>query len=637
MLQKMKKIQVIGPRKDIQGTVDLLYRLGVIHLEDISECISKEEICLKKVEIEKGMDIAGTLVKIDGIFYTLPGYKGDVEKQEKIKNELGGKSHEKILERSQQIIDELEWTTKDFALRKSDLEFVITSMDKYEKVIDKIRHIEPELPALEGYEVNILIIQKEYEGVLNIIRKELVEITRDQFEFIHTDVDEESMAAIAVFNKKYSDQVHAFLFSANVNEVRLPPEFTGMTFSDMLRLIGHKRIEAAEEISAINKKLEELSAQWYQELFVLKGLLEDINQEAITYNKFGQSDYTFVIMGWIPAKYLKKTRKALKDSYNGRVVIEELKLTPEDLENAPTCYDNPGFVKPFEFLMQLVRPPKYLEVDPSPLIAIFFPIFFGIMVGDIGYGIIILALSLLVRKKFEKVQWLKDFSGIMIISSIPATFFGFLFGEFFGDLGEHMHLIHPVCIQGFVCNRVEAIVPMLIFVIIIGVIHVFLGLVIGLLNAITIQSKKHILEKTGMISILTGLLIISGCFAGLLPGFAIWVAGMMMLLSFPMIIYGGGVYGAIEMVSAVGNIMSYARLMAIGMASVILAIVANKLGGSIGIVAMGILVAVSLHALNVALAIFSPSIHALRLHLVEFFSKFYEGGGRQYIPFKKVI
>jgi len=109
-----------------------------------------------------------------------------------------------------------------------------------------------------------------------------------------------------------------------------------------------------------------------------------------------------------------------------------LKVTPEELEDAPTFYDNPRFVKPFEFLMGLVRPPKYMEVDPSPFVSFFFPIFFGIMVGDIGYGLVILALSLAVRMKYEKVLWLRDLAGILAISSIPTIVFGFIFGEFSG-------------------------------------------------------------------------------------------------------------------------------------------------------------------------------------------------------------
>lgn len=258
MLQKMRRIQVIGPKKDFQETVGVLYRMGTVHLEDVSKCVSPEECVLNKIEPEKEADLASMLAKIDGIFFTLPKVKDDPEKQASIIDDLDKKTYEEVLTKANKLVQELEWTTKNLALKKSDLEYLITSFIKYEKVIDKIQHIENEIPILEGYDVNVLIIQKDFENVLNLIRTELTRITKNQFETIHTDIDEESIAAIIVFNKKYSDQVHSLLFSANVNEVRLPNEFMGKTFGEMLLLIDDKRKKASEEIVSINKKLDSL-------------------------------------------------------------------------------------------------------------------------------------------------------------------------------------------------------------------------------------------------------------------------------------------------------------------------------------------------------------------------------------------
>ena len=113
------------------------------------------------------------------------------------------------------------------------------------------------------------------------------------------------------------------------------------------------------------------------------------------------------------------------------------------MENAPVFYDNPWWVKPFEFIMQLVAPPRYREIDPSPILAIFFPLFFGIMVGDIGYGLLILAFALVIRHRYQAIAFAKNLADILIISSIPTIMFGFLFGEFFGDLGETDGLAPP--------------------------------------------------------------------------------------------------------------------------------------------------------------------------------------------------
>jgi V/A-type H+-transporting ATPase subunit I len=306
------------------------------------------------------------------------------------------------------------------------------------------------------------------------------------------------------------------------------------------------------------------------------------------------------------------------------------------MERVPVFYDNPAWVRPFELFMQIAGLPKYAEIDPSPIMAIFFPIFFGLIVGDIGYGILILLFGIFLRYRFKAIRWLHQISGILIISSFPAMFFGYLFGEFFGNFGEMMGWIEPVTLFGITWNRMDAIVPLLIVTIAIGVIHVMLGLVIGILNSITRKNRKHVCEKCGMLGVIGGLLILLGVLVGLAPSYLLIPVFVFLGIAVILIIYGGGTLGAIEIMSTVGNILSYARLMAIGLASVVLAMVANALGGTMEVVFIGVLIAVLLHALNLILAMFSPSIHSVRLHVVEFFSKFYEGGGIPYTPFSTV-
>ena len=637
MLQKMKRIQVIGPKKEFNHVVDLLYHEATIHLEDVSQCISPEEIHLSKVEKGKTVEIAEILSKISVILATLPKIPNDASAQARIDHELQGKNRDEIIQQAKEVIHELEYVTKDLATKKSDLKLSITTLERYAKVLNIIQPMEREIPVLENYEVTILLIQKQFEDVLILIREEMAKITGNRFEMSSTSVDEETLATLTIFHKRFSQQVHSFIFSVNVNEVRLPQEYMGKPFYEMFAGIETNKLQKIEEITVIDEKLARLSVAWYQELAVLKKTFEDISEELEEFNKFGYSEFTFVVMGWIPKKFLQRIKETVKNAYGDTVVIQELGVTAEEMEKAPTFYDNPRWVKPFESIMQLVRPPKYREIDPSPFLAIFFPIFFGIMVGDIGYGLVILAFALIIKNKLGTMEFVRNLADILTISALATIIFGFIYGEFFGDFGEMMAWLHPVHYLGITWNRLEAIIPMLIFAIGIGVIHVFLGLIIGIINEVTRRNKKHLSEKVGMLLALSGLITIIFLALEMIPSWMLYPVIIIVIVALVLIIYGAGAMGPMEIMSAVGNILSYSRLMAIGLASVILAFVANKLGEAMEILALGILIAVLLHALNIVLAMFSPSIHSVRLHLVEFFSKFYQGGGIAYKPFKKEI
>ncbi len=517
----MAKIQVIGPKEDLHSAVDFLYNLGTVHLEDVSTTISPGDTLLRRFQAGPKTDIAGALLKVSGMFHLLPSMPENKELKAQIYDGLRWKNDDELVDEAYRVIGELEATTKELATRKSDIDFTLANLDRYEHVIEKLQPLEAQLPILEGFEVTVILVDRQFKDVLDIVRTALVEITRNQFELMSADVDETTTAAVTVFNKRYSNEVHSFLWSQNVNEVHLPPEYLDKPFAEVLTLVGEKRQRLTAEIDNVNAELTDLSRQWYPELAVLKEVLEDRNEELSVFTKFGETDYTFVIIGWVPKKQLKNTKNALKEAFKGRIIVNDLAVSSEELEKAPSFYDNPRIVKPFEFLSGLLSPPRYGEVDPTPLLAVFFPFFFGLMVGDIGYGICILAFALIVKQFFVKGAGMKQLMNILIICSFPAIFFGYLFGEFFGNLGMMMGWLEPVTINGMSLDRIEIMLPLLIFTVAIGVFHVFFGLGLGMVNAVRKKHRKHVCEKAGMFFALASILVILLALAEVIPAVAV--------------------------------------------------------------------------------------------------------------------
>jgi len=205
--------------------------------------------------------------------------------------------------------------------------------------------------------------------------------------------------------------------------------------------------------------------------------------------------------------------------------------------------------------------------------------------------------------------------------------FGFLYGELFGDLGHRVGL-HPI-----ILNREEAFFPFLGLALAIGLVHIVLGLVVGAVKMFR-GDKRRALGK-GMAAVMVVLIALALMAAfEMLPERFFTPLVIAILVAFPILIIGEGVLAPIELVSTLGNVLSYARIMAVGTASVMMAIVANRMTGAFGGVVVGVLFALLFHLINFVLGVFSPTIHMLRLHYVEFFGKFYSPGGSQYRPFR---
>jgi V/A-type H+-transporting ATPase subunit I len=223
-----------------------------------------------------------------------------------------------------------------------------------------------------------------------------------------------------------------------------------------------------------------------------------------------------------------------------------------------------------------------------------------------------------------------DLGKVLGIAAVYAMLFGVLFGELFGDLGQRWFDLHPLWI-----DRSEAILPSMLFAVAVGAAHVLFGLLLGVWSEWRRHRGREALVRLGLLLVVLLLVLI-----GIGRFFPVpWLATGPLLLGvailLPVMSAAGGLIAPLELLKTLGNIISYIRIMAIGLSSVLLAVVANQLGGAVGNVMLGIMVAGLLHAFNLVLGVFSPTVHALRLHYVEFFSKFLDLGGRRFEPFGK--
>jgi V/A-type H+-transporting ATPase subunit I len=260
---------------------------------------------------------------------------------------------------------------------------------------------------------------------------------------------------------------------------------------------------------------------------------------------------------------------------------------------------------------------------------IFLPLFFGIMLGDVIYGLIIVMIALWARHRFRGMP--RDLSRVLLLGGAWAVVWGVVYGEYLGDLGWRLFGVEPLWI-----DREEAIGPLLLFSLAIGAVHILLGLVIGIWESARDRDAHQAGERIGVLVALAALFVIAAVAADALPEGLRTPAVAALLVGLVILIWAGGrmglLTGPLAMIGAVGNVLSYLRIAAIGMASVYLARIANELGASAPLL-LGVVVAALFHALNLALGMFSPTIQALRLHYVEFFDKFFQGGGEPYRPF----
>lgn len=414
------------------------------------------------------------------------------------------------------------------------------------------------------------------------------------------------------------------LAQARVEEVRLPAAYGEGLLAALPRL-RRRRAELPEEIRRVETDLRRLAAGATGDLLALRRELHDRLAVLAVLPLLAETDRAVVVEGWVPTGARPRLEAALAERCGAGVAVEELATEPWQRVDAPVVLRNPRLFRPFEALVRPLPLPRYGTLDPTPFVAVFFPLFFGVMLGDLGYGSLLALVSWLVGRGAGRGGLRHDVARIGAACAGSTLLFGLLYGELFGDLGRRLGLVPRLL------DREEAVVPFLLLALGLGLVHLLVGLVAAAFAALR-GNPRHALGRGLEAALLT--LVVAAVLAALevLPAAVFAPAVVAVLLALPLLVLVEGVFAPVELLSTVGHLLSYARIMALGTASVMLAVIANRLAGAFGSAVAGGLLALLFHVVNLALGVFGPAIHALRLHWVELFGTCYSPGGVRYRP-----
>ena len=634
MIEPIAKIEIVGLLKELDDTLELVQNIGLVQIEDIPTVEEGKYSYIHRIHLdEKKAHLLERFEELSSIIKEILDILSDVEEEEipldlETRKGLQKLNPEELLEHISQISREF----RRLARQKKNLQTDLESTRQYETLIQIFLPLLEKAGALEEMEQIGIILKRGESAILPIIKNQIESRTGHKTIFLHQRMPDGRVGLFIAIEPADLATARNLLSTEGVGEYHIPREFRKKNLDESIETIRKRIEEIPQELESINEKIKELKKLNGALLRFIRILSTNrINQLKIL-SRLVRTHYTFVISGWISVSELDRIKQELKVHFGDNVYIGKVKLTDLDFLHIPTLLTNKGIFRPFEILMKLLPPPKYGNLDATPFITIFFPLFFGIILGDMAYGLALLAIAGLIKWKARKGSLLADAGTVGIIAGLSTIFFGLLYGEFLGNIGMRFGL-YPMASW---LHREKAVAALLFIALGIGTIHIILGFVLKAYLGIVMKHTKAVIEGIAKIFVILGTIaILAQLFLRLSDvirhgGYALLVFGIIGVLATE------GFIGLLEILSNFGNILSYSRIMAIGLASVMLATVANKLAEAIPNIIIGVIFAFFIHFINFIMGIFSPTIHSLRLHYVEFFGKFFLPSGRPFKPFKKI-
>ena len=640
----MAKVEIAGPVDSLHAVVEALQVQGSLHIIDtpLSESpgMLRRNIWsaerLRERELIEGL-AAALSESADAIPEDLrsadPEDEGRLSRYRKWKDAPVGEIG--VAARS------LHATARSLSRRRKNLAEDLEAAVAYEEIVDALITL-IDIPRLPP--------DHEYLGVMfegnswrrrEALEAELKTLSGGLYVFAESLISRKRIVMLLGVPRSVSDAAINLIDDRGHARIALPRHLRSLPFRDAVRACREEIATLRKKKAAVEAQARDFFAKNSIEIFALRDLCGDRLARFGAMKSIAVTRRAFIVRGWIPEGELASLRECADAASGGAASIRI--LAPGTGEAPPVKIENPRAASVFEPLSRLFPPPRYGTVDPTVYMALFFPPIFGLMLADIGYGLILAAGAAVFAARSRRRSLSRSLSLVAIACAAWSMLLGAAFGEFFGETGRLAFGLEPLWRERFAFSgprKAEILLGYMALAISVGFVHVVLGLILGFINARRTADRGKAFDSLAKIAGLFALLLGTGALVGILPRelTSAWVAALVAFVALMLhrILHepAHGLLLPLEVLGTMGNILSYVRIMAVGLVSVVLAFLANLFGEMINDVILATIVSLLVHALNLALGIVDPTIQGLRLHYVEFSSKFFTGGGSPYAPFR---